>query len=167
MQRVLLGLLVGLTLSVQSGPAVARDAEAGREIYVGQCAMCHGSQAEGMGGMHPALQGAVARLTREGVEVTVRNGRDTMPPMPAFADRLSSDEIADVTAYLASLPHGPRNFGPEQDGMMRGPGMMPGMDRMSSAGPWLLLSALAVLFAGVVGGLVGYLLGRSRGRPQE
>lgn len=160
-RRATLALLVGLAVSAHSGDAVAQDVEAGRRLYVRQCAMCHGSQAEGMAGMHPALQGAVARLTREGVEVTIRNGRDTMPPMPAFGDRLSDDEITDVTAYLTSLPHGPRNFGPEADGMMRGPGMMPGMDRMSSAVPWLLLSLLAALLAGVV----GYLLGRSRGRP--
>jgi hypothetical protein len=89
--------------------------------------MCHGADATGMMGMHPALRGAVERLTVEGVQVAIRNGRQTAPPMPAFGDRLSEREIADVIAYLRGLPRGPRNFGPEMtepEGMMRDGGMM-------------------------------------------
>jgi mono/diheme cytochrome c family protein len=97
------------------------DPDAGREVYAASCAMCHGADASGMMGMHPALRGAVQRLTAEGVEVTIRNGRRTTPPMPAFGDRLADDEIGDIIAYLDTLPPGPRNFGPEmmdRDGMM-------------------------------------------------
>jgi hypothetical protein len=45
--------------------------------------MCHGSDAARMTGTHPSLRGAVERLSSEGVEVTIRKGRTTMPPMPA------------------------------------------------------------------------------------
>ena len=69
--------------------------------------MCHRQDAAGMMGMHPSLRGAVERLSREGVEVTIRKGRATQPPMPAFERRLSDQEIADVVAYIASLPPGP------------------------------------------------------------
>jgi putative membrane protein len=96
--------------------------------------MCHSADATGMMGMHPALRGAVERLTVEGVEVTIRNGRQTTPPMPAFGDRLSNQQIADVIAYLDTLPPGPRNFGPqmtEPGGMMPDNGMM---DRMMDGG---------------------------------
>lgn len=87
--------------------------------------MCHGNDAGGMMGMHPSLRGAVDRLSLEGVEVAIRNGRDTDPPMPAFAGRLSDDEIDAVISYLESLPAGPRNFGPDhRDGGMMDGGMM-------------------------------------------
>jgi putative membrane protein len=108
------------SLLVFSSPASAQsdDAEVGRDVFQANCAMCHGTDASGMMGMHPSLRGAVERLTLEGVEVTVRNGRDTMPPMPAFEDRLTDQEINDVIAYLDTLPEGPKNFGGEGDGTM-------------------------------------------------
>lgn len=137
------------------------DVDAGREVYAATCAMCHGGDATGMMGMHPALRGVIDRLSAEGVEVTIRNGRQTGPPMPAFGDRLSDDEIADVIAYLATLPDGPRNFGPEmtdRDGMMRDGGMMNDdggmmrdggmMDRMMGGGwgwVWMLIAVLLIV----------------------
>lgn len=131
------------------------DPESGAALYGNSCAMCHGSDATGMTGMHPALRGAVDRVGVEGVEVTVRNGRATNPPMPPFENRLRDDEIADVIASIQSLPDGPRNFGPgHQDGM--GGGMM---DRGSA---WLVI--LVVILAAALAGLVGYLIGTSRSR---
>lgn len=95
--------------------------------------------------MHPSLRGAVERLSQEGVEVTIRNGRETDPPMPAFDDRLTDQEIDDVIAYVASLPEGPRNFGPGSQG-----GGMMGGDMME--GGW------GTFLAGVVAGAIGSLL---------
>ena len=82
-----------------------------------------------MMGIHPSFRGAVERLTLEGVEVTMRNGRATNPPMPSFEGRLSEEELDDVVAYLDTLPVGPRNFGAEDGGMM-------GMDGMMDGGMW-------------------------------
>jgi cytochrome c6 len=97
----LLAFLAAVSVLVPSqASAHSRDPEAGREVFQANCAICHGADASGMMGMHPSLRGAVERLTLEGVEVTVRNGRDTMPPMPAFAGRLTDQEINDVIAYL-------------------------------------------------------------------
>jgi putative membrane protein len=139
-----LGALVTSPAFAQSG-----DPEAGRETFEADCAMCHGRDAAGMMGEHPSLRGAVERLSIEGVEVTIRKGRDTMPPMPSFAGRLSEKEIDDVVAYLDTLPMGPRNFGGESrkmdmDGMMGG-GMW----------SWLLWTALfLVVVAAIVIGSV-------------
>jgi putative membrane protein len=123
-------LVVAVTLFLL-GPshafAQSGDPEVGRDVFQANCAMCHGVDASGMMGMHPSLRGAVERLTVEGVEVTIRNGRDTMPPMPAFEGRLTDQEINGVVAYLDTLPVGPRNFGAEGDGMMNMDGMMDGM----------------------------------------
>lgn len=153
--------VVVLLATVLAGPASGQgDADEGRGIYQQSCAMCHGGDATGMMGMHPALTGAVDRLGSDGVEVTVRKGRRTTPPMPSFEDRLSEDEIADVVAYVASLPDGPRNFGPgEGEGM--GDGMMDGMmDGDTPAGMWIVIVVLAATLTAVI----GYLIGRGRSR---
>ncbi len=137
-QRIRPALMLVLLLSLAPGSAVAAEATegdetVGRDVFQANCAMCHGSDASGMMGMHPSLRGAVERLTLEGVDVTIRNGRDTRPPMPAFEGRLSDEEIADVISYLDSLPVGPRNFGPGDGGMMDD-GKMPDRDTMGRGG---------------------------------
>ena len=134
------------------------DVAKGEEIYQATCAMCHGADATGMMGMHPALTGVLDRLTVEGVEVTIRNGRDTNPPMPAFGDRLDDDDIADLIGYLATLPDGPRNFANDGDGgMMEGRGM----GGMSGGGSTVLWMAIVILAAALVG-VVAYVVGRGR-----
>lgn len=165
-------VLVSLTAVIlATRPASATqdaDAEAGRQVFEANCAMCHGSDASGMMGMHPSLRGAVERLSREGVEVTIRNGRDTNPPMPAFEGQLGDREIDEVIAYIDSLPSGPRNFGPGADGR----GMMDGMmDGMMGGWMWLLPALLVVVIVLAVAALVRGSRGRSgpsRGRsPRE
>ena len=131
--------------------------------------MCHGSDASGMMGMHPSLRGAVERLSVEGVEVTIRKGRRTMPPMPLFEGRLSDQQIDDVLAYIDSLPAGPRNFGPGSmvdDGPMmapHNPGQTPDITSILDVLVAVLLVLLIVLAAlGIV------VLGRTlRNRPPE
>lgn len=152
-------VLISAAALLLPAPAIAQsgDPESGRQVFEGNCAMCHGRDASGMMGMHPSLRGAVERLSREGVEVTVRKGRDTMPPMPSFEDRLSEEEIDDVVTYLDTLPVGPRNFAGEGD-MMDMDGMMGG--RM---GAWLLWAVVSLVVVAAVG--VGAIfLARSFGR---
>ncbi len=150
--------VVAAAIVLIPGPAWAQsgDPETGRDVFQVNCAMCHGQDASGMMGMHPSLRGAVERLTVEGVEVTVRNGRDTMPPMPAFESRLTDEEIDDVIAYLDTLPVGPRNFGAEDDGMMDMDGMMDG--GMWSWFVWIVL--FLVVLAAVV--IASIFVARSR-----
>lgn len=155
---------VVLAIQLGVGPsAVAADGDAaeGESLFQANCAMCHGADATGMMGMHPALRGAVERLTAEGVEVTIRNGRDTRPPMPAFGERLDDNDITDLVAYLETLPAGPRNFGPEADGAM-GDGGMGGM----MGGGMIAVGVVAVVLVGVLGAAAGYVLGRWRGGPR-
>lgn len=153
MKQLVALLIVGLV--ALSGVAGAQpeggDPQRGERVYRGECAMCHGSDAAGMMGMHPSLRGAVERLSREGVEVTIRKGRNTMPPMPAFEGRLTDQAIADVMAYLESLPAGPRNFGPEGGGGMGG--MMGGADSRGgdrSMTGWFLAALVVLVLALVV-----------------
>ena len=145
-------LLAGSVAGAAEPPA---KVEAGREVFVANCAMCHGRDASGMMGMHPSLRGALDRLTREGVDIAVRNGRDTEPPMPAFEGRLGDQQIEQVIAYIESLPSGPRNFGADSDG-----GRM--MDGMMNGGMWLIpLAVVAVIAFAIIAVVVSL---RSRGR---
>jgi mono/diheme cytochrome c family protein len=137
LSAVLAALLLTFGLAeARSGTADVPDGDLdrGQELYAANCAMCHGVDATGMMGMHPALTGVVDRLTLEGVEVAIRNGRNTQPPMPAFGDQLTEEDMADLIAYLESLPPGPRHFGPElmfRDGTADDvPGMREMMDEM-------------------------------------
>ncbi|CAN5127472.1 hypothetical protein BH20ACT9_BH20ACT9_03270 [soil metagenome] len=165
---------VGLLLaSPQPSAAVAvvaaDDAEAGRQVFEANCAMCHGSDASGMMDVHPSLRGAVERLSLRGVEVTIRQGRDVTPPMPSFEDRLTDEQTNDVVAYIASLPVGPRNFGTGEQ-MMGDNGMMNGG---MTDGFWLLWVLLVlVLIALAVVALVWLVrnlraTGRSSDTPAE
>jgi mono/diheme cytochrome c family protein/uncharacterized membrane protein len=144
------GMAAALLIPTSTSAQEQGDPQQGREVFEQNCAMCHGSDASGMMGMHPSLRGVMERLSREGVEVTIRNGRDVQPPMPVFEGRLSDEDISDVIAYLDTLPVGPRNFGPG-DGMMDGTGDMMGDSGMGSTRfPWLLVGVLTIVLAGTV-----------------
>lgn len=146
------------------------DVARGEEIYQANCAMCHAADATGMMGMHPALTGVVDRLGVEGVEVTIRNGRDTRPPMPAFEERLDDADIADLLAYLGTLPQGPREPSARDDGemppdgrMMDGDGMDGMMDRMMGGGGPVVLWVVVLILTAALAGVIGYLIA-TRGR---
>ena len=171
--RVALGASIGLAL-VLALPAAGQeggDPQRGREVFEQNCAMCHGQDASGMMGMHPSLRGAIERLSREGVEVTIRKGRDVRPPMPAFEGRLSDEEIAHVIAYLDALPVGPRNFGPGAGMMGDRDDMMGDADRRGSAWPpyalaGILGAALIATLAVLVLRLQAQLAGGGPKRPR-
>jgi mono/diheme cytochrome c family protein len=162
------GVAVALLIPSSTAAQEPGDPQQGREVFEQNCAMCHGSDASGMMDIHPSLRGAIERLSREGVEVTIRSGRDVMPPMPAFEGRLSDEDISDVIAYLDTLPAGPRNFGP-------GAGMMDDMeDMMGRSGtdspgwfPWLLAGVLAIALIGTAIALAARLGTGGRGRRSQ
>jgi mono/diheme cytochrome c family protein len=162
------GMAVALVIPSSTAAQEPGDSQQGREVFEQNCAMCHGSDASGMMGMHPSLRGATERLSREGVEVTIRNGRNVMPPMPAFEGRLSDEDISDVIAYLDTLPAGPRNFGPGSGMMDDMEGMM-GRSGADSPGrlPWLLAGVLAIALIGTAIALAARLAAGGRGRRSQ
>jgi mono/diheme cytochrome c family protein len=68
----------------------------GRKVFLREnCYICHGGR--GGGGMCPSLR----RGELDDPEDTIRNG--TRSGMPAFAGRVTGQEIQDLVAYLESL----------------------------------------------------------------
>jgi uncharacterized membrane protein len=83
----------------QKSPGTA-DLAAGRQVFLKNCASCHGASAEGKKG--PRLAGN--ELEMDFIKKTVLEGR--WPVMPASPGRLSPAEIETVAAYVHSLGSG-------------------------------------------------------------
>lgn len=78
--------------------AIDGNAAFGSEVYVTHCASCHAD--DGSGGTGPDLTAHGDHSEAEIISY-VLNGKGI--GMPAFADTLSNQEIADVVAHLETL----------------------------------------------------------------
>jgi len=84
---------------------VKGDIQLGEQIYQKECSTCHGKKGEGITGPALANPSALAHNTDEVIRYAIRHGRQDTP-MPAFADKLSSKDIDNVTAFLRSKASG-------------------------------------------------------------
>jgi cytochrome c oxidase cbb3-type subunit 3 len=84
---------------------VTGDVLLGEKLYARECAECHGAQGEGVTGT--ALgNSAMLSLTEDMfLRYAIENGRDGTD-MKAFGERLNSDEIDALTAFLRSRATG-------------------------------------------------------------
>jgi ubiquinol-cytochrome c reductase cytochrome c subunit len=101
-----LGLNLGFALALLSfgGAASAQSAEKGKEGYVKHgCWQCHGFQGQGSAITGPKLAPDPKPLAF--MEVFLRNTKGPMPPY--YEHILSKQDLADIHAYLASIPKGP------------------------------------------------------------
>ena len=114
-------LAVGATAQADERPPDAQRIEAGRRLYLAQCAACHGARAEGQPqwdrpnatGDMPApphdRQGHTWKHSDAMLYRIVKEGwrdpynKTSQPTMPAFARTLSPGEIHDVIQYLKTL----------------------------------------------------------------
>ncbi|HEX8084461.1 MAG TPA: cytochrome c [Solirubrobacteraceae bacterium] len=71
------------------------NAAKGKDVFGQNCAACHGG--DGGGGTGPKLAGVSEYANPDVVVEQVREGGGGMP---AFGDRLSEQELADVSAYV-------------------------------------------------------------------
>src|SRR5215471_5748721 len=99
---VLVGLLVaGAVASAQNTqPAPAGNVDTGKRLYQKHtCFFCHGTA--GQGSIDGARLAAIAR----NLQSFTRYVRQPAGPMPAFTETILTDqELADIFAYLRSLP---------------------------------------------------------------
>jgi len=87
-------------LKLSTNP-VHGDIKRGEQVYLENCTTCHGVKGEGV--TAPALgnQSALAHNTDEFIRHAIQNGRQDTP-MPAFKNKLSADDINNITAFLRS-----------------------------------------------------------------
>jgi mono/diheme cytochrome c family protein len=91
-QEPLYGGTQGYFSGIETG-----DAAAGRSIYERSCAQCHGASAEGARG--PRLDGLAARFTPSHIGWHILQHKTTSVHL-----HLSNAEIADLTAFLETIP---------------------------------------------------------------
>jgi cytochrome c553 len=121
MNRITKKLLCAAALLV-SGTALAADPEAGKALYA-TCVACHGSEAAGnpalnapaLAGQHPEYLARQIRHFRDGVRGA--DPRDSLgQQMQGMAATLDSeDKIADVVAWIGSLPPASTGEAPAHD----------------------------------------------------
>ena len=89
--------------SLAKGAALARTGAGGR---VTACVTCHGADLRGMGDLNPPIAGRSPSATGRQLydfKTGARHGKNSAL-MKAVVEKLTDDDILDVTAYLASLP---------------------------------------------------------------
>jgi mono/diheme cytochrome c family protein len=113
-------LVVGVVWLARSGAApIPRDVEAGRTLYAGSCAVCHGDSGRGDGPSAAGFATKPSDLT-DGrlmnplpdaflLNIILHGGpaEGLSPGMPPFRAFLSDDQARQVTAYLRSLADPP------------------------------------------------------------
>ncbi len=92
------GLLLG---SLASDPAYAGDARAGRQ-KITTCQACHGLDGLSKNPEAPNLAGQVENYLARSLEF-YRSGERKNDAMNIVAKELSDEDIADVSAYYASI----------------------------------------------------------------
>jgi mono/diheme cytochrome c family protein len=75
------------------------NSKRGEELYQASCVVCHGSQAAGAIG--PKLAGNPVLANDKAFWKVVHEGRHVMPPLN---DVLSDQQLADIRAWLQTLP---------------------------------------------------------------
>jgi cytochrome c oxidase cbb3-type subunit 3 len=86
--------------------AVSRAAE-GQQIFVENCAACHGESGDGDRSMGaPALNDAISLYGHDRASVAAQVTRPRHGVMPAWADRLDPTTIKQLTLFVHSLGGG-------------------------------------------------------------
>jgi cytochrome c6 len=87
-----------------AAPALGQDS--GADIFKLKCAMCHGAEGKADTPAGKAFKAAsfsdpaVVKISDADRTVVVKNGKNKMP---AFGDKLTTDQIASVLAYIRTL----------------------------------------------------------------
>ncbi|WP_166359514.1 c-type cytochrome [Pseudomonas akapageensis] len=98
------------TLAAVPTDKLSASAQRGRQHYLNVCAGCHGVEGEGKPHIAVAMQGNttlrledsrnLVRVIEDGIGEQKFAGFEHMQPMPAFADKLSTEQLADLVNYL-------------------------------------------------------------------
>lgn len=100
MQKTLITALF-LLLQFVITPAMSNDVFKGREVYVRDCALCHGASGEGrLPGLVNFKESQVLYRSDRVLIDIVRDGKGVMP---SFNGLLSDDDVRNVVAYLRTF----------------------------------------------------------------
>src|SRR5512132_3004159 len=94
---VALGFVVALFANEPGGSGAAARSGPGYDVYLANCARCHGQ--DGQGGVGPKLAGGAVVKSFPDPADQIRLVEDGRGAMPAFKGDLSQAQIEDVVAY--------------------------------------------------------------------
>jgi mono/diheme cytochrome c family protein len=109
------GTVIYLGAPTRAGAGPAGNATAGREVHVASCAKCHGPGGKGDGPAGKLLKTKPAdwtdkarmnKMSDSDLFNVIKNGGGSVGKsklMPAWAGKLSDQEINDVIAFIRSL----------------------------------------------------------------
>ncbi|NJR68480.1 MAG: c-type cytochrome [Synechococcales cyanobacterium CRU_2_2] len=95
-------MIVAIALTITSAvrPAFAGDAAAGKAVFGANCAACHIGGGNVVNGQKTLKKEALEQFDMASIEkitYQVQNGKNAMP---AFASKLSAEQIENVAAYV-------------------------------------------------------------------
>jgi mono/diheme cytochrome c family protein len=94
---VALGFVVALFANEPAGSGRAASSGPGYDVYLGNCARCHGQ--DGQGGVGPKLAGGAVVKAFPNPADQIRLVEDGEGTMPSFKGDLSPTEIQEVVDY--------------------------------------------------------------------
>ncbi|QFZ92618.2 cytochrome c6 PetJ [Synechococcus elongatus] len=96
---IALGLVISLILG---GPqrAIAADLQAGAKLFQNNCAACHWNGGNVINGQKTLRQEALRRYGMDSLAALQRQITNGKNAMPAFGQRLSSEQIEAIAAYV-------------------------------------------------------------------
>ena len=105
-RNITLALLLATAAGVALAAQASGDAAKGKQIFTTQgCSYCHGTVGQGGGGRTGGLRLANMGIAYPAFLEQLRHPRDEMPP---YVESVLPDrDVADVFAYIASLPAPP------------------------------------------------------------
>lgn len=99
--KVLNTTLAGLTLLLACGASQGADTNKGRQMYMANCAICHGQNGRSVMPGAPSFDRGDGLLRPDfTLLASIRSGKNAMP---AFQGILADRDIMDVIAYLRTL----------------------------------------------------------------
>ena len=96
--------LVAMMAATTATTAVAQGG--GADTYKAKCAMCHGAAGAGNAGMKvpPFKSPEAVKATDAALFASIKNGAGTgTVKMPAYAGKLTDEQIKDVVTYIRTL----------------------------------------------------------------
>jgi cytochrome c oxidase cbb3-type subunit 3 len=87
-----------------NGP-VEGDIESGKVTYMKNCSVCHGKEGEGVSAPALGNPSALAHNTDEFIRYAIKYGRNDTP-MISWKDKLSTEDIDNLTAFIRSRASG-------------------------------------------------------------
>ena len=99
-------------VAVAAPGEVAHEIQSGRLLYLSNCSLCHGPNGQGIDSTMPPLAGNTTLAQADGINLiqVMAQGLDPRRmsltqgygPMPAFRDRLTAAQMADLANYVRS-----------------------------------------------------------------